>query len=165
MLWELLARRPLFEEAEGDEDKLIDLLKYQDVPLLRTIDPSIHPDLEAIVDRAVKRSVKDRLQTAAQLADYLERYLDGKEIEIRERPWQEKFRDWAGENRALVGSVLAAVAAVVIVTARGVCLHYQFAAQRNGRPQGCRRTTRRSGQGQGPSRSRSQRRRHTAGRG
>ena len=73
---------PLFAEAEGDEDKLIDLLKYQDVPLLRTIDPSIHPDLEAIVDRAVKRSVKDRLQTASLLADYLDRYLDHKEIEI-----------------------------------------------------------------------------------
>ncbi len=116
VLWELLARRPLFDEAEGDEDKLIDLLKYQDVPLLRTIDPSIHPDLEAIVDRAVKRSVKDRLQTASLLADYLDRYLDHKEIEIRERPWQEKFRDWAGENRALVGSVMAAVATVVIVT-------------------------------------------------
>ena len=65
-LWELLTRRRLFAEAE-DERQLAALVHDQDVPRLRTIDPSLDRDLEAIVARATERRAADRIATAGQL--------------------------------------------------------------------------------------------------
>ena len=54
-----------------------------DVPRLRSVDPTIDRDLEAIVARATERGVADRIPTAGQLANYWQMYLDGEQLPIR----------------------------------------------------------------------------------
>ena len=86
----------------------------QDVPRLRSIDPTLDADLEAIVARATERRVADRIQTAGQLAEYLQLYLDGKPLPIRPPSAAELLRRWVREHKGLVGSAAAAVAAILL---------------------------------------------------
>jgi serine/threonine protein kinase/formylglycine-generating enzyme required for sulfatase activity len=113
-LWELLTRRRLFEEAD-DERQLASLIYDRDVPPLRSVDPSLDRDLEAIVARATERSVSDRIATARELADYLTLYLEGKPLPIRPPTTRELLKRWVLRHKALVGSV-AAAAVVVLAT-------------------------------------------------
>ena len=111
-LWELLTRRRLFAEAE-DERQLAALVHDHDVPRLRTIDPGLDRDLEAIVARATERRAADRIATAGQLAEYLQLYLDGKPLPIRPPTTAEMVGRWVRDHKALVGSAAAAILAIV----------------------------------------------------
>jgi serine/threonine protein kinase/tetratricopeptide (TPR) repeat protein len=113
-LWELLTRRRLFHEAE-DERQLAALVHDEDVPLLRTIDPGLDRDLEAIVARSTERRVADRIATAGQLAEYLQLYLEGKPLPIRPPTTAELVGRWVRGHKGLVGS-LATAALVILVT-------------------------------------------------
>ncbi len=113
-LWELLTRRRLFAEAE-DEKQLAQLVHEEDVPRLRSLDPSLDADLEAIVARATERRVVDRIQTAGQLAEYLQMYLDGQPLPIRPPSTAEMVWRWVREHRPLVGSIAAATTAVLVI--------------------------------------------------
>ncbi len=113
-LWELLARRRLFAEAE-DEKQLALRIHEMDVPRLRTVDPTLDRDLEAIVARATERRIADRIPTAGQLADYLQLYLDGKPLPIRPPGIPELARRWLWLHRVLVGAAAATVAIVVLL--------------------------------------------------
>src|SRR5262249_35301513 len=75
-MWELLTRHRLFQDA-ADEKQLAMLMHESEVPPVRTVDPSIDRDLDAIVARATERRMSDRIKTAGQLAEYLQLYLDG----------------------------------------------------------------------------------------
>ena len=112
-LWELLTRQRLFIEAE-DERQLASMVHDQDVPRLRSIDPSLDADLEAIVARATERRVADRIQAAAQLADYLQLYLDGKPLPIRPPSTAELLGRWVRGHKALVATAAAALAAILV---------------------------------------------------
>jgi serine/threonine-protein kinase len=69
-LWEMLARRRLFKaEAEGET---LNRLLYEPIPALRTVDPEIPKELEAIVVKALTRDLEQRYATAADFADALE---------------------------------------------------------------------------------------------
>jgi serine/threonine protein kinase len=100
-LWELLTRRRLFAEAE-DEKQLAGLIHDHDVPLLRSVDPTLDPDLEAIGARAVERRVADRIPTARQLAEYLQLYLDGKPLPIRPPTMAEMLKRWMRQHKVRV---------------------------------------------------------------
>ncbi|HEY8074599.1 MAG TPA: serine/threonine-protein kinase, partial [Labilithrix sp.] len=65
VLWEMLARKRLFT---GDADAAI-LLKIvtERAPLLRTVDPSIHPSLEAAVAGALEPDLEKRTASARTL--------------------------------------------------------------------------------------------------
>ncbi|MBC8868505.1 MAG: serine/threonine protein kinase [Planctomycetes bacterium] len=80
-MWELLTRQRLFGEAD-DERQLATWVLNRDVPLLRSVDPALAPDLEAITAKATERNVESRIQSAGQLAEYLELYLAGKPVPI-----------------------------------------------------------------------------------
>ncbi len=112
-LWELLTRHRLFGDAE-DERQLAAMVHDQDVPRLRSIDPSLDADLEAIVARATERRVADRIQTAAQLAEYLQLYLDGKPLPIRPPSTAELLGRWVRGHKALVATAAAALAAILV---------------------------------------------------
>jgi serine/threonine-protein kinase len=92
-LWELLTLRRLFAEAE-DEKQLAQLVHEEDVPRLRSINPNLDADLEAIVARATERRVADRIQSAGQLAEYLQLYLDGQPLPIRPPSTAEMVWRW-----------------------------------------------------------------------
>jgi WD40 repeat protein/serine/threonine protein kinase/tetratricopeptide (TPR) repeat protein len=112
-IWELLTRKRLFAEAE-DERQLAVYVHDQDVPRLRTIDPSFDRDLEAIVARATERRVSDRIASPGVLADYLQLYLDGQPLPIRPPTSGEMLKRWARAHKPLVGSVAAAALVIAI---------------------------------------------------
>ncbi len=118
-LWELLTRRRLFNEA-ADERQLAALVYGHDVPRLRTIDPSLDRDLEAIVARATERGIADRIATADLLAEYLQLYLDGKPLSIRPPRRVERIRRWVRSNPTkailLVALILSVTGGIVGVT-------------------------------------------------
>jgi WD40 repeat protein/serine/threonine protein kinase/tetratricopeptide (TPR) repeat protein len=120
-LWELLTRRRLFEEAE-DEAQLAELVHDHDVPRLRSVDPSLDADLEAIVSRATERRAADRIASARLLADYLQMYLDGQTLPIRPPGPRELLARWVRRHRLLVGSAAAVAVLIVATTATAFVL-------------------------------------------
>ena len=112
-LWELLTRRRLFAEAE-DERQLADLVFDRDVPRLRTIDPGLDRDLEAIVTRATERRAADRIATARQMAEYLQLFLEGKPLPIRPPTTAEMIGRWVRGHKGLVGTAATAAIAIVV---------------------------------------------------
>jgi WD40 repeat protein/serine/threonine protein kinase len=113
ILWELVAGRRLFAECQ-DEASLMLKVSQDEVPLLRTIDASLDPDLEAIVARATERRVEDRIATAGQFAEYLQLYLDGTPLPIRTPTSRELFVRWYRRNPAVAALSAAVVVAVIL---------------------------------------------------
>ncbi len=111
LLYDALAGRPPFE-ADGIL-QLMPLILYRDPEPLRSVDPSIHADLETIVAKCLEKEVAARYPSAAAAADDLRRFLDGEAISVRPPGWRDRLRRWARRNRALAATV--ALAAVVIV--------------------------------------------------
>ena len=112
-LWELLTRRRLFDDA-ADERQLATMVHDHDVPRLRTVDPSLDRDLEAIVARATERRVADRIPTAGKLAEYLQLYLDGKPLPIRPPSNAEMLWRWVRRNPAVASLMVAFLLSLVI---------------------------------------------------
>jgi hypothetical protein len=80
-MWELLTRQRLFGDAD-DERQLATWVLNRDVPLLRSVDPSLDAELEAITAKATERDVESRIQSTRELADYLEMYLTGRPVTL-----------------------------------------------------------------------------------
>jgi tetratricopeptide (TPR) repeat protein/serine/threonine protein kinase len=102
-LWELLTRRRLFAEA-GDEKQLAQMIHDNDVPRLRSVEPALDRDLQAIVARATERRVGDRIASARQLAEYLDLWLDGRPLPIRTPSVGELLRRWVRRRKGQVAA-------------------------------------------------------------
>ena len=92
-LYEALARRHAFAGIDGQA--LIDRMAAADPPPLRSVNPAIPADLEAIVIRATARAPGDRYASAALLADDLRRFVEGGPIRARRPTVVEAWRRWA----------------------------------------------------------------------
>ena len=119
-MWELLTRHRLFQDAE-DEKQLAMLMHESDVPPVRTVDPSLDRDLDAIVARATERRVSDRIKTAGQLAEYLQLYLDGKPLPFLQPSIPEKCWRWVRRHRR---AVAASCVGVVLLSAAAAGVWY-----------------------------------------
>ena len=80
-LYELLALRPAFEEA--DRSRLIHLVNQAEPPHLLKLDPAIPRDLATVVHKAIAREPSDRYPTAGALAEDLKRFLEDRPIAAR----------------------------------------------------------------------------------
>ena len=98
-LYELLARRPAFDESE--RNPLIRQVTQAEPPRLRRLDPTIPSDLETIVHKAIERDPAHRYATAAALADDLQRFLDDRPIAARRIHVGERLVRWGRRNPAL----------------------------------------------------------------
>src|SRR5215475_3504737 len=125
-MWELLTRHRLFQDA-ADEKQLAMLLHDSEVPSVRTVDPSLDRDLEAIVARATERRVSDRIKTAGQLAEYLQLYLDGKPLPFLQPSIPEKCWRWVRRHRR---AVAAGCAGLVLLSAAAAGVWYWDAYHR-----------------------------------
>ena len=74
ILWELLARKPLFS---GDAISVLSQLAALEVPSLRSIRPEIPEELEAIVNRSLAREPEDRYASAEAMRVDLHRVFGG----------------------------------------------------------------------------------------
>ena len=70
VLWETLAKKRLFK-GEGEADTLNRVL-YEPIPTLRSANPLVHPDLEAVAMKALDREPDARFATCSEMADALE---------------------------------------------------------------------------------------------
>lgn len=131
-MWELLARQRLFAEAE-DERQLATWVLNRDVPLLRSVDQALSPDLEAIAGRATARSVDTRISSARQLADYLEMYLAGRPVPIGKPSAMGKILAWAAIPIVIAAALMPNAAAGVfnlLYNSDEIMLHLSADAQR-----------------------------------
>jgi len=142
-MWELLTRHRLFQDA--DEKQLAGRVHESDVPSVRTVDPSLDRDLEAIVARTTERRVSDRIKTAGQLAEYLQWYLDGKPIPDVQYSMPEKCWRWVRRHRRAVAAGCVGLV-LLSAAARGVwywdayvrphIAYYAHDRERNGKLEG-----------------------------
>jgi serine/threonine-protein kinase len=76
VLWEMLARRPLFQ---GDSFSMLTAISNADAPRVRSMRPEVSPELDAIVARALERDCEERYATALEMQGELEAFLRGKQ--------------------------------------------------------------------------------------
>jgi serine/threonine protein kinase len=107
-LWEMLARRPLFQ---GDTIAILTKLINEDVPTVQSIRADVSPALEAIALKALRRNRDERYATADEMRVELEQYLRGKEDAASEKELARVMKDvfaTTRENvRARVNAYLA----------------------------------------------------------
>ena len=116
-LYELVTLRPAFSTSNRME--LIDLIKSQEPPRPRSIDPEIPRDLETIVLKAIEKDPEARYQSASAMAEDLGRFLDDRPIEARPIGPFERLARWCRRNpeqAALSGLVLGLLAAIALVS-------------------------------------------------
>jgi WD40 repeat protein/tetratricopeptide (TPR) repeat protein len=112
ILYELLTGRPPFR-GPNDVETLLLVLTHESVPP-RHIEPQLSRDLETICLKCLEKDPMRRYRSAAALADDLENWLAGRPITARPAGRMERAWRWCRRN-----PVLAAAAAVVVVTAVG----------------------------------------------
>lgn len=74
VLWELLAKDRLF--SGSSEAAILRKIRESNIPSLRKLDPSIHPELDKIVSKALAKDKNLRYQTSAALHRDLNRFLN-----------------------------------------------------------------------------------------
>ena len=92
-LYELLALRPAFDEA--DRNKLVKQVMHDEPARPRKLNPSVPRDLETVVLKAIARDPAHRYQTPAEMAEDLKRF-------VEDRPVRRAARQRGGDAVALV---------------------------------------------------------------
>ncbi len=117
-LYELLALRPAFDEA--DRNKLVKQVIHDEPPRPRKLNPDVPRDLETVVLKAIARDPAHRYQTAGALVDDLQRFLDGRPITARRVGPIERAVKWVKRNPVVTGAALA----VLLTLAAGTTESY-----------------------------------------
>ena len=111
---ELLIRGAAFPDTNPHH--LMQLITNTGIDRPRRIDPDIPTDLETIVLKAAARDPAHRYPSAIELADDLRRFLDDRPIRARRIGSLRLAWRWCRRNRALAGSLAAAVLLLIAVT-------------------------------------------------
>ncbi len=124
-LYELLAGHPPFVESHG----IACLLRIQgeEVPPLRKVVPTLHPDLETIVMKCLEKEVPRRYESARALAEDLRRYLEGEPILARPATLLDRFQKLMKKYKPVAALMGLAAAAVLVFAALG--LHARLTAK------------------------------------
>ncbi|MBL8820126.1 MAG: tetratricopeptide repeat protein [Planctomyces sp.] len=132
-LYELLALRPAFDEA--DRQKLIRQVTGATPPRLRSLDPQIPRDLETIVHKVIDRDPAHRYQSAEELAADLSRYLGDEPIRARRISPLARFRRWCRKNPLVAGltSTIAVLVTAAAVAASIAAVRFEKLAEDNGK--------------------------------
>ncbi len=110
-LYELLAGRLPFAASSWDHYRL--LHENEPVPRLRTVNPRVPRDLEAICLKCLEKDPKRRYATCQELGDDLRRFLDGEPVKARLLAMRERMVKWGRREPRLAGAILAAVGLLV----------------------------------------------------
>jgi WD40 repeat protein/predicted Ser/Thr protein kinase len=114
VLFELLAHRLPYHLETQPLAEAARLILQQDPPALSSIQPELRGDVETIVAKALEKDPARRYQTAADLAGDLRRWLAHEPILARPPSALYHLRKFARRHTALVGGVVATVAALVL---------------------------------------------------
>jgi tetratricopeptide (TPR) repeat protein/serine/threonine protein kinase len=117
-LYELLARRPAYEER--DRHRLIKRVTTEEPERLDKLNRSIPRDLVTIVQKTIDREPGRRYQTAGELAADLQRFLGDEPIQARRISQGERLLRWCRHYPGV--ATLTAALAVVLLTVTVVSL-------------------------------------------
>jgi WD40 repeat protein len=117
-LYELLALRPAFDEA--DRNKLVKRVMHDEPVRPRKLNPGVPRDLETVVLKAIARDPAHRYQTPAEMADDLKRFVEDRPVRARRISGAERLWRWCRRNPVVTGMA----AAVVLALAAGTTVSY-----------------------------------------
>jgi WD40 repeat protein len=119
-LYELLAGRPAFDEA--DRLKLVQQVGGGAAPLRRWV-PGVPVDLETVVHKALAVEPARRYATAQEMAEDLRRFLDDQPVRARRLGPLGRLHRWA-RRRPAVAALLALVVVVSVAGLGGILWAY-----------------------------------------
>lgn len=111
-LYELLALQPAFDGS--DRHELLKQIAFEEPKPLRSVDPSIPPELATIIHKSAAKSPEDRYLSGQEMADDLQRFLDNRPIRAKPPTLTERAAKW---SRRHLGVVWTAVAASLLLSA------------------------------------------------
>jgi eukaryotic-like serine/threonine-protein kinase len=114
-LYELLALRPAFDEA--DRTRLMQRITEGPPPAPGSINRSIPRDLETIILKAVSHDPHQRYQSAEAMADDLRCFLEDRPIQARRVGAVERLGRWCRRNKTLAGLTGTTLFLLVLVAA------------------------------------------------
>jgi WD40 repeat protein len=117
-LYELLALRPAFDEA--DRRRLLKQVAGAEPARLERLNPAIPRDLATVVHKALERDPAHRYPTAADVAADLQDFIDDEPIKARPLGLRERGWRWCRHNPAVAGltaSVFLLLTTLVVVAA------------------------------------------------
>jgi WD40 repeat protein/serine/threonine protein kinase len=117
-LYELLALRPAFDEA--DRNKLVKQVLHDEPVRPRKLNPAVPRDLETVVLKAIARDPAHRYQTPAEMAEDLKRFVEDRPVRARRISGAERLWRWCRRNPVVTGMA----AAVVLALAAGTAVSY-----------------------------------------
>jgi serine/threonine protein kinase/WD40 repeat protein/tetratricopeptide (TPR) repeat protein len=124
-LYELLALRPAFDEA--DRNKLVKQVMHDEPVRPRKLNPAVPRDLETVVLKAIARDPAHRYQTPAEMAEDLKRFVEDRPVRARRASEAEKFLRWCRRN-PLPASLLVGIVLVFLAGFAGVSWQWREAA-------------------------------------
>ncbi|MDP7034327.1 MAG: tetratricopeptide repeat protein [Planctomycetota bacterium] len=95
-------------------DLVVQILN-KEPPRPRSLNPSIHPDVETICLKAMAKEMDRRYESSQAFAEDLERFRDGRAIEARAPGAVYRFSLWVRRNKVLATVIALAILAVVSV--------------------------------------------------
>ncbi len=127
-LYELLALRPAFDEA--DRHRLVRQVMSEEPVRLDSVDPAIPRDLVTIVHKAIDRDPACRYQTAKDVADDLQAFLDDAPIKARRLWLPERLFRWARRHKAVAAAltVIAGLLLAITVGSSMAAVRFRMAA-------------------------------------
>ena len=128
-LYELLALRPAFDEA--DRNKLVKQVLHDEPLRPSKLNRGVPRDLETIVLKAIARDPAHRYQTPAEMAEDLKRFVEDRPILARRVSEAEKVWRWCRRN-PLPASLLAGIVLVFLAGFAGVSWQWREARHREG---------------------------------
>jgi WD40 repeat protein/predicted Ser/Thr protein kinase len=114
ILYELLAHRPPYQLEGRPLAEVARLIKEAEPPWLGSVKPELRGDVETIAAKALAKDPARRYQSAAELAADLRRWLAHEPIRARPPSALYQLRQFARRHMALVGGVVATVAALAL---------------------------------------------------
>ena len=106
-LYELISLRKPFDGYEAHE--LIRHVCFEELPSLRSLNPSVPDELEIIISKAIAKNPQERYETAADFADDLHRYAADRPIKARRASVRMLAKRWISRHQT------AAVSAGIIL--------------------------------------------------
>jgi len=114
ILFELLAHRLPYQLTNRPLAEAARLILEEEPPRLGSINPALRGDVETIVGKTLEKDPARRYASAAELAADLRRWLEHEPILARPPSALYHLRKFARRHKALVGGVVATVAALVL---------------------------------------------------
>jgi WD40 repeat protein/serine/threonine protein kinase len=128
-LYELLALRPAFDEA--DRNKLVKQVLHDEPVRPRKLNPAVPRDLETVVLKAIARDPAHRYQTPTEMAEDLKRFVEDRPVRARRASLPERFWRWCRRNPGIAGLTLAVLVLSVTVAVGSSLAAWRIAAARD----------------------------------